>query len=171
MPRLIIGGLAFTFPNGWTASVYDEWRFYRRDFIGICIGTRAVDILVLPPNGDCLWLVEVKDYRTHPREKPGGFAEVIAQKTRDTLAGLAAARLRADLPREQRVAHQALRCNRIRVIFHLETPTAGPDVGMWLTVRGNVQNKMRTLLGSVDPDAQVVSMSRTTQLPWTVGPV
>ena len=170
MPPILIGALRFDFESGWAASQYDGWQFYRRTFNGIASGTQAMDVVAVAPGDACLWLIEVKDYRVHPRENRSGLAEAVAQKTRDTLAGLMAAKVRATVKRELRDAQRAVRCRAVRVVFHLESPSHGEGAEVWRTVRASVQQKIRVLLQAVDPHAQVVSMSRMPGLPWSVSP-
>ena len=49
-------------------------------------------------------LIEVKDYRFHPRTKPIPLCDEVALKVRDTLAGLAAARVNVNVPLEQQTS-------------------------------------------------------------------
>ncbi len=78
------GSLRFTFEI--PARKYDDWAFYRNRINVLAGGAKAVDFLAL--GNDELWLVEVKDYRVHPRTKPSALPQEIAEKVRDTLAGL-----------------------------------------------------------------------------------
>ena len=124
MTHITEGLLRFEFPNDWTASKFDEWRFYRKQFIrignavstcGACsnqrdAGVKAIDILAIGPGSVC-WQIEIKDYR---RTKTSNFlflADEVAIKVRDTLACLAAARLNATESDEKRTAQKALRCS------------------------------------------------------------
>lgn len=50
MPSITEGKLTFAFPDGWDASQYDRWSYYRNQFIKVCGGTKAIDILALEPN-------------------------------------------------------------------------------------------------------------------------
>ncbi len=121
MTTITEGVLAFDFLATWRATKYDKWAFYINHFQTVCGSAKAVDIVALAPNG-CLWLIEIKDYRAGPRQKAIELVEEIALKVRDTLAGLAAARLRANNTNEADAARRASRCNDIKVVLHLEQP-------------------------------------------------
>lgn len=99
MAVLIEGGLQFTFGSSCLAEKYDDWSFFRNQFQNTCSGAKAVDFICVS-NG-CCWLIEVKDYRQHPRTKPQELADEVAIKVRDTLAGLVAAKMNANNPSER----------------------------------------------------------------------
>ena len=90
MTEIEEGDLKFSFPDHCEAGKYDEWSFYRNQFQSVASGSKAVDILCL--SDDAAWLIEIKDYRLHPRQKLIDIDDEVASKVRDTLAGLAAAR-------------------------------------------------------------------------------
>ncbi len=90
---MIVDGVEFYFPEDWKVSVYDDWRFYRKQFQNIINGQKGVDILAI--HRRILWLIEVKDYRKYPRIKAIDLAEETAIKARDTLAGLMSAAVNA----------------------------------------------------------------------------
>ena len=118
------GVLTFSFAtsDGSLASQYDTWAFYRKQFINVANGTKAVDFIYLDNNQKTAWLIEVKDYR-HPdteQIKPSKLGEVVALKVRDTLAGLVAASCNANDPQEKKLAKQALKTKSFRVVLHME---------------------------------------------------
>lgn len=94
------GGLEFTFPDTWQVVKYDASKHYEKVRRIQC--TSGVDFVCRASDGSLL-LIEVKDYRT-PGARPGkkhkckelhlDFMDQLAWKARDTLAGLAGARLR-----------------------------------------------------------------------------
>ena len=88
MTTLCEGDVEFEFHEGSEASHYDNWAFYRNQFRRLAGGSKAVNLLCIKDGYS--WLVEVKDYRHHPRTKPSELHEEVATKVRDTLAGLAA---------------------------------------------------------------------------------
>ena len=73
MPTVTEGKLRFTFADDWNLSKYDDWLHYRIQFIEVCDGIKAIDVLALEPKG-CCWLLEIKDYREHARTKAIGLA-------------------------------------------------------------------------------------------------
>ena len=118
MTEIEEGGLRFLFPDHCEATKYDTWAFYRQKFQSVAGGSKAVDILCLAQ--DASWLIEVKDYRQHPRTKPSHLVDELASKVRDTLAGLAAASANASNEGEHTFAERALAKRRWRVVLHLE---------------------------------------------------
>ena len=86
-------------------------------------GMKAVDIAAIEPGDDpILWLVEIKDYRIFPRSKPTDLFDEVAQKFRDTLAGLRIIAARSTDVTEASRAKHACAAHSIRVLFHLEQP-------------------------------------------------
>lgn len=94
-------GLRFEFGDAWSGVKYDGHRLYRSGIISVP-GTKALDFFGLHAGGMLLFF-EANDYRATARLTHGSTAETlseIAQKVRDTLAGIWAARLRGTLPPE-----------------------------------------------------------------------
>jgi len=118
MPSITEGALTFQFPDGWQATKFDDWRFYRNQFQKVC-GAKAIDMLVIASD-HCMWVIEVKDYRVHPRTKTIALPDEVACKVRDSLAALVAARVNANDEGEKQISSAALACNRIRMVLHLE---------------------------------------------------
>ena len=157
----------FSFPDHCEAGKYDEWAFYRNQFQPVAGGSKAVDILCVAD--DAAWLIEVKDYRQHRREKSNDLGDEIAGKVRDTLSGLAAASANANCREERALARRALARRRWRVALHLEQPR-----GSRLRPRpidpANVLAKLRSRkLKAVDAHPVVLdSQDRRPDVPWTV---
>lgn len=91
MPRFEEGALAFEFGERWEIFKLDEHSDYR-ERIGKIEGTKAVDFLGILDERE-LYLIEVKDFRQHRIETrdrllTGELAIEIAQKVRDSLAGI-----------------------------------------------------------------------------------
>ena len=120
MTEIREGDLEFSFPDHCEASKYDDWAFYRNQFKSVAGGSKAVDVLCLTE--DAAWLMEVKDYRQHPRTKLLDLGDEIAIKVRDTLSGLAAASANANDNEERTLARRTLAKRRWRVALHLEQP-------------------------------------------------
>ncbi len=86
-------GLQFRFPANWGVRKYDDHRFYK----GLSgAGLKAVDFIVLPPDGT-IWLIEVKNYQpllVHehlhtPKIKTSEeLADALTGKMRDTLRAI-----------------------------------------------------------------------------------
>ena len=72
MTNITEGDLTFSFPDRCQASKYDDWSFYRKQFQAVAGESKAVDILCV--KGNTSWLIEIKDYRQHPRTNPSDIA-------------------------------------------------------------------------------------------------
>lgn len=163
MPVIEVERLTFTFPADWVASKYDEWSFYRNQFIKQFEGIGAVDVIACNDGNDA-FLIEVKDYRHPETTDPSRLPQAIANKVIMTLAAMLPAALRANDAGEKEMAMRVLRCRSIRVVAHIEQPRAHqPKV-----IPADVQQKLKQLLRAVDPHPKVVSMNNRQRLPWQV---
>jgi hypothetical protein len=167
MPTIPVGALSFTFDDGWLASGYDDWSFYRNRFQRIRDQVKAVDLLAIDPDRTA-WLIEVKDYRRHRRTKPIDLAEEVAHKVFDTLAALLPARINGDVAEETRIARAMLSARRLRVVFHLEQPTTHSKLFPRVIDPANVLMKLKQLIKPIDAYPQVVDTNRMAALAWTV---
>ncbi len=166
MPTIIEGDLQFEFPDTWIAEKYDEWDFHKRKFSHVCNGSKAIDILAIDP-GACCWLIEAKDHRMGHSTTAVDLAMLVAQKFRDSLAGLATARVRA-AGVEQQASDAGLDCPELRVVLHLEQP---PTTSPLFTVAinpANVLQRLKQLVKAIDPRLHVVDINRSQNLPWNV---
>ena len=160
------GELEFTFPDNW-ASKYDDWSHYRNQFQPVCGGSKAVDLVFYEPGTS--WLIEVKDYRQHSRTKAISLPDEIAEKVRDTLAGLVSAKLLASDTEEKTCARRLLAAEKLRVVCHLEQPVKQSRLRPRAIDPADVRMKLRMLLKAIDPHAIVVDSTLTPRLvPWLV---
>ncbi len=166
MPAITVGQLRFTFPDTWQASQFDEWKFYLNQFQKVCSGTKAIDILAL--DSACCWLIEVKDYRQHPRTNTIDLPNQIATKVRDSLAALFAASVNANDSTEKSLAQAAVRCTRLRVVFHLEQPAKHSKLHPRAIDPANIQLRLRQLLKAIDPHPLVLESTAMRNVAWTV---
>lgn len=167
MPTVTEGSLTFDFPDDWEVSPYDRWSYYRNQFQQVCGGSKAVDIVGLESN-ECLWTIEVKDYRRRRRTKTIDLADEVAAKVRDTLAGLAAAQTQAGDAAEQAAARRAMRCKRFRVVLHLEQPPQRSKLFPRAIDPARVRQRLRQLIKAVDPHPLVLETSRMNGVAWSV---
>lgn len=192
-PTVREGSLEFQFPEGWSASKFDEWSFYRGQFARVgdarmncnrkgcgravqCVacgakrvaGNRGIDILAIDPESSTCRLIEVKDYRSTRTSDFEFLADVVALKVRDTLACLAAARWNAPVEQERDQARSALTCESLRIVLHLEVPRARGSLDAPSTPRANVSARMKQLVKAIDARPLVVSLSDPDGLPWRV---
>ena len=161
------GNLRFSFPDHCRVGKYDNWAYYRNQFQSVAGGSKAVDIPCLTNNA--AWLLEVKDYRQHPREKSTNIGDEIASKVRDTLSGLAAASAKANHNDERSLARQVLKRRRWRVALHLEQPLVRSRLRPQPFNIADVISKLRSRLKPID--AHPVVLDRHTlraDIPWTV---
>lgn len=166
MATITEDGLEFLFPNDWHVSKYDDWSFYRNQFQSSCGGAKAVDIVAKSPDRS-IWLIEIKDYRRHPRTKAIELPEEVACKVRDTLAGLVAARCNANDADERSRARHVLDGQRIRVILHLEQPARHSKLFPRAIDPADVQQKLKQLVRAFDPHPKVVDRGDET-IGWQV---
>ena len=167
MTEIDEGDLKFSFTDDCVATKYDEWSFYRNQFQSVASGSKAVDIICL--SNDAAWLIEIKDYRQHSRQKFSDIDDEVASKVRDTLAGLAAASANANCRDERALARRALRVRRWRVVLHLEQPNASSRLWRRESRVANVLSKIRTKMKAVDAHPVVLDRdTRRPNIPWTV---
>jgi len=169
MQQIDEGRLSFFFPDNTVASKYDEWSFYRNQFNSAFGGTKAVDLIHVDARQT--WLIEVKDYRIHRRTKVIDIGDEISFKVRDTLAGLVAAQCNANDFDEMRIAKNAIRQTRIRIILHLEQPRKHSRLFPKAIDPSKVEQKLKQCLKSVDAHPCVVdkdTLENRLEMNWTV---
>ena len=151
------------------SAQYDEWSFYRNQFTNMFGQAKAVDFLYV--ERDTTWLIEVKDYRADKRTKPTELPLEIAQKVRDTLAGLAAAKFNANEISEKQLARQALTCSKLRVVLHLEQPAKPSRLKPQVINPADAKLKLKQYLKAVDAHPLVVeSNNMPDNIQWQVEP-
>lgn len=168
MPIFKEGALQFEFSDQTIVERYDEWSSYKENLTNVCGGLKAVDFICLLEN--TCWLLEIKDYRLHPRKKSIELAHEIAFKVRDTLAGLVIIKLypKAD-PQQKEFAAKVFQQERIRVVFHLEQPAVLSKIESERISVSQLKFKLRHLLKPVDADPIIVNQqSITPSIPWIV---
>lgn len=173
MPTITEGNLTFTFPASVQAEKYDAWSFYRNQFQARCSkDNKAVDIVAIAGN-QTAWLIEIKDFRIGGRdrqkEKRLPLADEIAQKVRDSLAGLVAAKFNASDPTEKNFATQFVNCSEIKIILHIEQPNHTCKIIFNLS---DLQDKLKILLKAIDSRIKTLNIAEMTkypnQYPWEV---
>jgi len=160
------GKLQFTFPENWRVSKYDDWSFHKQ-FQNICGGAKAVDFIVLAPDNRTTWLIEVKDYRQHRRTKPSELPMEVACKYRDTLAGLACARVHANDETEKELANLSLQTDDIRLVLHMEQPQHHSKLFPRPFEPADIMQKLKTLVKAMDPHPLVMDMD-SNRVTWQV---
>lgn len=191
MPTLTEGQLRFQFPDQWQATKFDAWSFYCRQFMKLAearlscskceadvrcaecgnkkvAGTKGVDFLAIDPDSTTCWHIEVKDYRQTKASDFAFLADTVALKVRDTLACLVAAQFNANEAEEKRIAHQAVRASRHRIVLHLEQPASGRSLHSTVTRRANVLARLKQLIKAIDPHPIVIDMTSSGGVRWTV---
>ena len=167
-------GLRFQFDARWQDAVkWDDTPAYRNG-IGRLPGTKAVDILCRS-SGGC-WLIEVKDFRGHRIENKGRLdneelQQEVAQKVRDTLAGLlGAARIHAEDTRWASCVKALVAPGEVRVVLWLEedfTPPPGSGTAdqRWRTHLSVLQNRLKQQLRWLTTHVLVTSVREAPRLP------
>ncbi len=166
MPSLHEGRLRLDFPIGWEAQKYDEWTFYRQQFLRARDGLKGVDVLAWDPAWKTAWLVEIKDYRQHGRQKDTELWREVADKVLDTLSGLLPAAVNSNSEVERALARKVLQAKRIRVVLHLEQRQHGSRLHPRAIEAADVKQKLKQVLRAVDSHPQVVETARMGGLAW-----
>jgi hypothetical protein len=190
MPSIAVGSLTFDFPNGWRVDQLDEWAYYRNQFQGLgnnvrmacsrcsaelrCQGCemartasmKCCDLVAV--HGATAWLIEVKDYRQNRRTKAIDLPDEIALKARDSVAVLLGAKMRANDDAERELAGQAVGCQALRLVLHLEQPVTGSKLFPRAIDPSKVLQRLKQLVKALDPHPAVAEVNEMRGLPWTV---
>ena len=163
------GWLKFQFEETSVPWKYDDSSFHRNQFQSFAGGTKGVDFPCHTKG--TLWLIEVKDYRVHERQKSQDLSEEVAEKVRDTLAGLVALRINGNDLDERKRATAALKKKRLRVVLHLELPKLKRVSKLYSDIKlhRDFQEHLKAVVRAVDSHPKVVCMAEGLQYcPWTV---
>lgn len=117
MPEINVDGLLFVFPEGWEVDKFDEWAFYRNQFSKQHNNIKAVDLLALECSKKTLWLIEVKDFSCHKRDKTEDLSDEIFGKIISTLAALLPAKVNASEIKEINFAKKQLKHQKLELYF------------------------------------------------------
>jgi len=167
MPTFTVDSLVFTFPVGWRVSKYDDWAYYRNQFSKIDNGITAVDLIAVDVD-KVIWMIEAKDYRLHGRTKPTCLASDMRSKVLSTLAGLVAAKFRANDRAESDMATRSVKAKKLRIVLHIEQPATNSKLFPRVIKLADVQQKLKSMLRSIDAHPLVVESSRMGPLSWDV---
>lgn len=173
MPGLDVDGLRFEFPSAMAASKYDEWLHYLKHW-NAGGGKKAMDVVAtrIQAAPAVVWLIEAKDFRIHTQDpEPSnlyGLAQTVADKARDTLAGLRDAAENASDAEERAQALRACLAKSNRVVLHLEPRTGQHSILFPSNFTASVLQKLRQLVKSIDPNPLVVSIAKPGHVPWKV---
>ena len=176
MSTIQVESLTFAFNAAVSAGKYDQWQHYTKVWNVPPGGRKAVDVVAVEaaPRQSTAWLLEAKDFRviTNPPKacNVGGLARLVADKARDTLAGLAHARNHAVVEREQLLATAALAATAQRIVLHLE-PHTGAHTALFPTgFAAGILQQLQQLVRDLDPKPQVLNLSNTRAagVPWNV---
>ena len=109
--------LTFEFPDNFDVIKYDDTQFYRKKFIKISDGVKAVDIIAV--DHSTTYLIEIKDF-THPdtKSKNVNLVDVVIQKVLFTLSALLPMKINGS-PKEKNIAEKTFLTKRIAVVLHL----------------------------------------------------
>jgi hypothetical protein len=170
MTSITVDDFQFALPGGWSALDYDKCTFYREHFNNVA-ASKATDLLALSPTVDELWLVEIKDYRRHRRTKSIDLFAEVATKARDTLAGLAAARIRAYDAQTRDFAQSAAGVGLIRVVLLLEQPSRPSKLFPQVLDPANGRVALRKAVRAIDPHPVLGNSSElSAKTAWTITP-
>lgn len=158
MPNVDEGTFRYNFPQTWRAVKFDGLAFYRKHFQDFGGGTKAVDIVAVEPGigqqGSILWLIEVKDYSEHDREKKLPIGLELAQKISGTLACLMAGRANAGHVVNttiNEIWEAALQETTINFVFHYEQPNKQSRLFPQPIDPKNIKDILSKTIRAVDP--------------------
>jgi hypothetical protein len=166
MESVDVDGIRFTFASGWLVSRWDESAFHLR-FCNVGSGTKSCDLVAIPPEGDEIWLVEVKDYSEHGRMKSIALETEVAEKVKGTLSGLWAAWNQANADDERDLARRARRRKEIRVVLHLEQRAVASRLFPGIKLGADFQMKLKQAVHPIDPHPVVSSVARPGKVVWS----
>jgi hypothetical protein len=167
MQTMDVDGLLFAFPDSWKVTKYDDWAFYKRQFITMDDGIKAVDLAAFDEQ-ERLWLIEVKDFRRHSRQKDIPLHEEVWKKVYDTLAGLFAAKCNA-VNEEQTFARATADARKICVVLHMEQPAHPSKLYPESLNSADVSQQLRIKIKPIDPHPLVMSKTAMpSYLQWSV---
>lgn len=166
------GAVTLTFDESWTVLVYESLSYYRL-ITGLGGSNKAVDVVAYDPDRGDLWLIEIKDYRLHRREKPVALVKELAMKVRDTLGGLVILRVRAGGDYPNHVARILKGMKAIRVVLHIEQPAVVSRFRQDMVDPKTLRDLLVRELKRVDNGVRAVSQTRpqvgdVSALPWGV---
>lgn len=162
-----VDGIRFVFPAHWQVCKWDDEAFHRR-FQRVGGGSKACDIVALPPDGNEVWLIEVKDYRNHRRTKSADLFDEVGCKVRDTLAALWAAQRNAATDAERDMAQRARRRHTVRVAFHYEPFRSASRLAPKPKKQvADALDKLRQKVHAIDPHAVIVRTGAMAGVAWT----
>lgn len=167
MQEVTSDGLVFEFDDDWAVSKFDDWSYYRNQFIRISDGIKAVDLLACAPD-KTTWMIEVKDYRLHRRTKLEDLGSEIARKVLFSLAAMLPASLSSSALDEKAFAKRILRSKKLRVVLHLEQPQHPTKLRPQIIDPAHIQLKLRQILKCIDAHVIVVEVTNMRGLPWSV---
>ncbi len=162
-----VDGLSFRFPKEWTVLKWDDTAFQKR-FQKTGVGTKSCDLVAMAPKGDVVWLIEVKDYRQHKREKSIDLCEEIGCKARDTLAALWSAQRNANAGEEREFAAAARKRMEVRVALHLEGIGNLSKLMPKNKFEADLAAKLKQNLHALDPHPVLTSIAEPRHVPWSV---
>ncbi len=171
---IIENRLSFEFPAGWHATKFDDWAFYRSQFLPLHNGISALDILAMDTE-KTLWFIEIKDYRPHPKASAKDLhdfsdeqefiklADKVILKLLGTLASLLPAKTNANNPKEQAFAEYFLSAKKLCVVLHVEFEMGAVNPA-------NLYSKLRKRLrkGAIDASPRIISMNDMQDIAWKV---
>lgn len=161
------GVLTFNFNAQHPQSTkYDEWSFYRNQFNSAFGGTKAADIVFIE-NKTC-WIIEIKDYRQERRTKAIDLADEIALKARDTIIGLMSAAHKANDFDEKQFAKNAISCEKIKIVLHLEQPKNKTRLRPDVIDLSSLKQKLKKLLKCLGSSYVVNKETLNSKMNWTV---
>lgn len=169
------GQIVYGFPDDMIIMRLEANQFYCKHWQNFGVqpkedGNKETDFIGIAADSECLWLIEVKDYRRNTRTKPSSLGLEFAKKCRDTLACLAGMRVSPWSDTEQRqLATRALKSKSIRCILHVEQVSRGKLFPLVMDP-ADLLDSVRRSVRSLDPQARAgdVGFLRSKGIPFKI---
>ncbi len=171
------GDFIYHFPDSFKVMRPCECKYYTQDWQTFAVGKNQpgnaeTDFVAFDTSEKKLWLIEVKDYRRHPRSKTAEIGLEFARKCRDTLSLLAAlqvspwAHAKKDKTSENdKASDEFQKMKSIQCILHIEIPPAKQKGVSLSSIKDSVRRHLRRL----DPKVKVGTASQISHLlPFTI---
>lgn len=161
------GDLTFSFPDDCDVQKYDDWPVYKNRLQGAFGSLKAVDFICYQ-NKEA-WFIEIKDYRSHDRQKTMDLIEEISWKIRDTVVGLVAISQTAPDQADKKFAKKILSAKKMHIIFHLEEKISQRRLATPGRDRQIKLKKLKGFVSSIDAQPKIVNKENIgANIPWSV---
>lgn len=171
------GSLNFKFPDDWLVCRAEHSKYYKEKFQKFVEPSKEMDFFAYEPAAKTLWLIEVKDYRSDTEvEKREALVQVVAKKTRDSLALILAGGHNDNSDSAPPILSlrefwkQAKKAEKLRIVLHCEFRQVPSRLYPVQREATNLQQKLRIKFKDIDPRALHTYLDHQSNVTWEVAP-